>query len=95
MPPAYKEAQSQVREQLWQQWSEKPLQGPVALCMTVYGEGRGDTDNIAGAFMDSAQGIVFMDDRVSVIPELYIRYRKAKKAESKWVIHICKLQPQE
>ena len=91
MPAPYKMAQAEMRRQLRQQWQEAPLDGPVRLSMTVFGEGRGDTDNIAGAFMDSAQGIVFTDDRVTVIPKLSIEWTKASKAESKWVIEITKL----
>jgi hypothetical protein len=54
----------------------------------VKGEGRGDTDNIAGAFMDTAQGILWLDDRVSVISKLYIEWQKASKADSEWLIYI-------
>lgn len=91
MPAPYKMAQAEMRRQLREQWQEAPLDGPVRLSMAVFGEGRGDADNIAGAFMDSAQGIVFTDDRVTVIPKLSIEWTKASKAESKWVIEITKL----
>lgn len=91
MPASYKEAQSEMRRQLLEQWKEGPLEGPILLDIEVFGEGRGDTDNIAGAFMDSAQGIIFTDDRVSVIPKLIIEWHKASKKESRWVIKITKL----
>ena len=93
MPAAYKEAQHAIREQLKQQWQMPPLQGPVALHMEVWGEGRGDTDNIAGAFMDSAHKIVFEDDRVTVIRALSIRWHKARKADSRWLIYLTLLEP--
>lgn len=92
MPASYKEAQKRMREQIAKQWSEGPLQGPVRLDMLVRGEGRGDLDNIAGAFMDAAQGIVFQDDRVSVISILTIEWRKASKLDSEWVIRIHPLE---
>lgn len=88
MPAAYKEAQSIMRHKIKQQWFHGPLEGPISLCIDVYGEGRGDADNIAGAFMDAAQGIVFVDDRVSVIPNLTINWQKASRNESIWYIGI-------
>lgn len=91
MPAAYKEAQSLMRNQIREQWDREPLQGPLSVHLEVAGEGRGDLDNIAGAFLDSAQGIVFTDDRVSVINVLHIEWQKAKKADSIWRISICPL----
>lgn len=91
MPAPYKTAQAVMRKQIKEQWKHGPLEGPVSLAMYVKGEGRGDLDNIAGAFMDAAQGILFVDDRVSVIPELYISWSKTTKANSEWIIHIYHL----
>lgn len=88
MPPAYKLAQAEMRKQLNRQWKQGPLEGPISLELLVSGEGRGDTDNIAGAFMDAAQGILWIDDRVTVIPELKISWTKAPKAESLWIANI-------
>jgi Holliday junction resolvase RusA-like endonuclease len=88
MPPAYKQAQSEMRKQIRQQWYQGPLEGPIELKILVKGEGRGDTDNIAGAFMDTAQGILWLDDRVSVIPKLSIEWQRAPKTESEWIICI-------
>lgn len=88
MPPAYKLAQAEMRKQLKQQWTRGPLEGPIHLALVVKGEGRGDTDNIAGALMDAAQGILWLDDRVTVIPKLSIEWTKATKAESEWVVMI-------
>lgn len=88
MPPAYKLAQAEMRRQLKQQWTIAPLEGPVSLELLIRGEGRGDTDNIAGAFMDSAHGILWVDDRVTIIPDLIVRWTKASKAESLWIANI-------
>jgi Holliday junction resolvase RusA-like endonuclease len=88
MPPAYKLAQAEMRKQIRQQWKHGPLEGPISLALEVKGEGRGDTDNIAGAFMDAAQGILWLDDRVSVIPQLSISWQKASKADSEWIVRI-------
>lgn len=91
MPHAYKMAQAEMREQIRQQWNVGPMEGPLSLELLVKGEGRGDLDNIAGAFMDAAQGIVWLDDRVSVISHLSIKWSKATKAESEWVASIGRL----
>lgn len=88
MPDAYRKAQSVMKAQIQEQWPGPPLEGPIALSLRIKGEGRGDTDNIAGAFMDAAQGLVFVDDRVSVIPSLSVSWEKAPKTESKWIIEI-------
>jgi Holliday junction resolvase RusA-like endonuclease len=91
MPPAYKLAQAEMRRQLIAQWKAGPLEGPVSLELLITGEGRGDTDNIAGAFMDSAHGILWIDDRVTIIPELKVVWTKAPKADSLWVANISHL----
>lgn len=99
MPPEYKRAQRLMRDQLIQQWKSDPLEGPIALSLDVYGEGRGDGDNIVGAFMDAAGpvkngigGILWNDDRVTIIPYLSIRWHKAKKTESLWIASIWLLE---
>ncbi len=91
MPPAYKLAQAEMRRQMKQQWAIAPLEGPVSLELLIRGEGRGDTDNIAGAFMDSAHGILWIDDRVTIIPNLTVRWTKASKADSLWIANISHL----
>jgi Holliday junction resolvase RusA-like endonuclease len=88
MPAPYKAAQSEMRRQIKEQWTKGPLEGPISVSIKAYGEGRGDTDNIAGAFLDAAQGIIFVDDRVSVIPRLSIEWEKASRAKSQWIIQI-------
>lgn len=74
------------------QWNLGPLEGPLLLELFVKGESRGDSDNIAGAFMDAAHGILWIDDRVTVIPRLHIEWEKASKAESIWIAWITLLQ---
>jgi Holliday junction resolvase RusA-like endonuclease len=97
MPAAYRESQAEMRKQIIAQWAEPPLEGPIALYMKLYGEGRGDSDNIAGAALDAAgpskkePGILWEDDRVSVISTLIVEWEKVPKAESKWIIQIAKL----
>lgn len=86
-----------MRSILTEQWDRPALQGPIALYIKVYGEGRGDADNIAGFLMDAAgpaknvPGLLWEDDRVSVISTLIVEWEKAKKADSKWIMQIAVL----
>lgn len=97
MPPAYRIAQTEMQRQIRAQWPDEPLVGPIVLYVKIKGEGRGDADNIVGFLMDAAgpskgkPGILWQDDRVSVIPLVVVDWEKASKAESKWTIHIKKL----
>lgn len=88
MPDSYKKAQKEMRRQLREQWDIAPLDGPVSVGLTLRGEGRGDLDNIAGAFLDAAVGIVFKDDRVSNIPRMNVEWSKARKKDSIWIVCI-------
>lgn len=91
MPPAYKEKQRKMRLLIRQQWKLDPLEGPIKLELECYGEGRVDADNMIGALMDAAQGILWFDDRVSIIPEIHVKWHKAKKDESVWILNITEL----
>ena len=97
MPQAYRDSQTEMRRQIREQWDREPLTGPISLYMKLYGEARGDNDNIAGAMLDAAgpskgqPGILWEDDRVSVIPCLIVEWEKASKADSRWIIQIADL----
>jgi len=97
MPQAYRDAQAEMQRQINEQWHHAPLTGPIALYIKVYGEGRGDGDNIAGAILDAAgpskgkPGILWEDDRVSVIPCLIIEWEKASRIDSRWILQIALL----
>lgn len=91
MPPEYKEKQRKMRILIREQWQQGPLEGPLRLEIDCWGEGRVDADNMIGALMDAANGILWIDDRVSIIPEIKVTWHKAKKADSKWLITITEL----
>lgn len=97
MAQSYRLAQAEMQKQILEQWKEESLNGPIALYVKIYGEGRGDGDNIVGFLMDAAgpsknkAGILWQDDRVSVIPFVAIDWEKASKADSRWQIHMIKL----
>ena len=92
MPKEYKQKQAEMKRQLLEAWGDRePLAGPIALDLELYGEGRADADNIIGALMDSANGILWTDDRVSIIPQISVKWEKAAKVDSLWVLKISTL----
>ena len=88
MPKAYQEKRKEMVRQLKEQWGSPPLEGPLRLELRIKGEGRADADNIIGALMDAANGLLWVDDRVSIIPEIEVMWEKVPKAESQWLISI-------
>jgi len=88
MPKEYKQKQKEMRRQIQEQYSGEPFSGPLRLEIELKGEGRGDIDNMIGAFFDTANKILWTDDRVSIIPEVSVSWSKAKKNESSWLIKI-------
>jgi Holliday junction resolvase RusA-like endonuclease len=92
MPKEYKQKQAEMKRQLLEAWDDRePLAGPIALDLELYGEGRADADNIIGALMDSANGILWTDDRVSIIPQISVKWEKGTKANSLWILKISTL----
>ena len=88
MPVAYREKQAEMKRQLKEQWDGEPLEGPIRLDLVLKGEGRADADNIIGALMDAANGLLWTDDRVTIIPQISVSWEKAPKADSLWRISI-------
>lgn len=88
MPKAYQDKRKEMVRQIKEQWHGAPLEGPIRLELRIKGEGRADGDNIIGALMDAANGLLWVDDRVSIIPQMSVSWEKAPKAESQWVISI-------
>ena len=100
MAPSYKLARQQFREELRSQWSGPMLQGPLGVYLKVRGGARGDSDNLAGFFLDAAgplktqkeAGILWEDDRLSIIPLLIVDWEPASVEDSRWDVHILLLQ---
>lgn len=88
MPKEYQLKRKEMIRQLKEQWQGPPLEGPIRLELKVKGEGRADADNIIGALMDAANGLLWVDDRVSIIPQIEVCWDKVPKAESQWLITI-------
>ena len=91
MPASYKRNQKELLAKVREQYDGPPLEGPIRVEMELYGEGRADIDNVAGALMDTVNKVLWVDDRISIIPELLVTWKKAPKALSKWIIRIIPL----
>ncbi len=94
MPVAYKKNQKEMLEKIKEQYDGLPLEGPLRIEIQLWGEGRADIDNIIGAFFDTANKVLWVDDRVSVIPQVTVSWTKAIKAESRWLIRIYEIEPE-
>lgn len=91
MPKEYKEKQKEMRRQIQEKYSGEPLTGPLRVEIELKGEGRGDIDNIIGALFDTANKILWTDDRVSVITEVSASWSKRKKDQSSWLVKVYEL----
>lgn len=97
MPQSYRLAQAEMKRQIQSQWDHPALDGPIGLYVKMYGEAKVDPDNAVGALLDAVgpskdrPGLVWVDDRVSVIPCMIVEWERAPKADSRWIIHIARL----
>lgn len=88
MPKSYRDKQKEMVRQIKEQFHESPLEGPLRVEIEIQGEGRADGDNICGALFDAANKVLWVDDRVTIIPQIEVRWTKAPKAESRWLVRI-------
>ena len=88
MPVSYKNNQKELLAKIKEQYDGPPLQGPLRVEMVLHGEGRADIDNVVGAFFDTANKVLWEDDRISIIPELSVRWVKSKKDQSCWYVKV-------
>ena len=87
MPKSYMAWKKNLRALMAEWWSVPPLENVPAIRLTFFGPARGDLDNLMGAVLDSGNGVIWIDDRVSVIEAIEGRFVKAKKSDS--AIHLC------
>ena len=80
MPKAYMDWKADVRAILAEWWTIEPLDDVRCLCLSFRGPARGDLDNMAGAVLDAGNGLIWLDDRVGVLPTLALRWTKTPKA---------------
>ena len=88
MPVAYKKNQKELLAKVKEQYDGPPLEGPLRVEMELWGEGRADIDNVVGAFFDTVNKVLWVDDRISIISELSVRWTKCKKENSTWIVRI-------
>ena len=91
MPVAYKKNQKELLAKVKEQYDGPPLQGPLRVEMELHGEGRADIDNVVGAFFDTVNKVLWVDDRISIISELSVTWSKCKKESSMWYIRIYEI----
>ena len=91
MPAAYRKNQKELLAKVKEQYDGPPLQGPLRVEMELHGEGRADIDNVVGAFFDTVNKVLWVDDRISIISELSVTWSKCKKESSMWYIRIYEI----
>lgn len=91
MPAAYKKNQKELLAKVKEQYDGAPLEGPLRVEMELHGEGRADIDNVVGAFFDTVNGVLWTDDRISIIPELSVKWTKCKKDQSAWYVRVYEI----
>ena len=91
MPAAYKKNQKELLAKVQEQYDGPALEGPLRVEMELYGEGRADIDNVVGAFFDTVNKVLWVDDRISIISELSVRWEKRKKENSAWIVRIYEI----
>jgi len=79
--PSYTAWMKQCRAILAEWWTLPPLgKGQmIAVHFTFVGPGISDLDNLAGSVLDAGKGILWVDDRVTVIKRLEAEWRKAPR----------------
>jgi len=75
-PSATRDFETASSWYLREQYRDDPLTGKLNVTMLLYGNPRGDLDNLAKSVLDAAQGIIFKND--SQIDDLWIRREKKK-----------------
>lgn len=91
MPKPYQEWRKECADLLKKAWDRDPIDHPIAVEIDCYGTARGDLDNYMGALFDTANKIIWVDDRASIIQRATIQYYKKPLAESYWKLRIFDL----
>lgn len=81
MPVNYKVWMKDMRSRMAEWWVNPPLDEVSVIFMKFKGPARGDLDNLAGAVLDAGSGLIWADDRVSVVRALTLSWEKAPTKE--------------
>ena len=95
MPKDYRIKQQEMLKQIREQYGGTPLEGPLRVDLELRGEGRADLDNVIAAFLDVANKVLWVDDRISIIPEISARWTKCKKEDSVWIVKIYDIMEED
>ena len=82
MPATYVNCKASLRGLMGEWWTMPPRSSIAVLVINFYGPARGDLDNMAGAVLDAGNGLIWIDDRVSVIRSMALRFTKTKPQDS-------------
>tara|TARA_B100000700_G_scaffold92309_1_gene104247 strand:+ start:168 stop:509 length:342 start_codon:yes stop_codon:yes gene_type:complete len=82
MPKEYKEWKKNLAVQMKEWWTSEPLEKVERIHITFHGPARHDGDNLIGAVMDTANKIIWVDDRVKIIPNGCWSWKLGKQANS-------------
>lgn len=88
MPKPYQDWRKECAKLLREKWEYDPIDHPIAVEIDCYGTARGDIDNYMGALFDTANGILWTDDRATIIQKATISYFKRPATESCWKVRI-------
>jgi len=82
MPATYVNWKASLRGLMGEWWTIPPRPHIPVLVLTFSGPARGDLDNLAGAVLDAGNGLIWADDRVSVINSMVLKFAKTKPKDS-------------
>jgi Holliday junction resolvase RusA-like endonuclease len=91
MPKSYQDWRKECRSLLLEVWRFDPIATPIAVEIDCFGAARGDVDNYMGALFDTANKILWADDRSTIIQKASISFEKRPLSESLWKIRIFDL----
>ena len=60
--------QADLKAQMREWWTAPPLERVKQVTLRFGGPARHDGDNLCGAVLDAGKGIIWTDDRVSIMP---------------------------
>ena len=80
----------ECRAILGEWWTIPPLQKGQLLCVqfTFRGPGTSDLDNLAGAVMDAGKGILWVDDRVTVLKRIVAKWEQSPKSKQSILLKV-------
>ncbi len=81
--PVYKQWIKQAKAHMSEFWTHEPLEKLKILYVVFRGPARGDLDNRLGAVMDAGNGIIWKDDKVTVIPSIDMKWLKTSEKEAR------------